>query len=152
MAARNKSKKPAGSKAKKPGPSSRVKPTSKRASKATSSSSARNRVGKSKPGSNTRVARPVARKTVKTTRAKVKAAEAKLLKRKRKSSTAGAARHESGTAKRPVKGAARKAAPPKSLRKVTKDAGAADKASNMRAHLKEQEAKALPELRGAQES
>jgi CarD family transcriptional regulator len=147
MAARKKSKKPTSSKAKKTGPASRVKPTLKRASKATTSSGARNRVRKSKPVSSPRVAG----KTGKTTRSKMKAAEAKALKRKRKGTTA-AARHESAAAKRPVKAAHRKAAAPRSLRKTTKGADLRKKAATIRAHLKEQEAKAPPESRGAQES
>ncbi len=147
MAARKKSKKPTSSKTKKTGLASRVKPTAKRASKATSSSSARSRVGKSKPASNARVAR----KTGKATRSKVKSAESKLLKRKRKSAVAGATRPVSAAAKRPVKAAQRKAATSKSLRKTTKSADVRKRASTIKAHLKEQEAKAPPESRGAQE-
>src|SRR5579863_515294 len=147
MAARKKSKKPTSSKTKKTGPASRVKPTSKRPSRATASSSARNRVRKSKPAASPRVAR----KTGKTPRAKMKTAEAKVLKRKRKSSGAAATRHGSGAARRPVKAAQRKAAAPKSPRKTTKSARVAKAASTMRTHLKELEAKAPQESRGAQE-
>jgi len=147
MAARKKSKKPTSSKTKKTGPASRVKPTSKRPSRATASSSARNRVRKSKPAANPRVAR----KTGKTPRAKMKTAEAKVLKRKRKGSGAAATRHGSGAARRPVKAAQRKAAAPKSPRKTTKSARVAKAASTMRTHLKELEAKAPQESRGAQE-
>jgi CarD family transcriptional regulator len=81
----------------------------------------------------------------------MKAAEAKAMKRKRKSSAPGAPRPESAAAKRPVKAAQRKAAASRSLRKTAKGADIRKKAATIRAHLKEQEAKAPPESRGAQE-
>jgi CarD family transcriptional regulator len=147
MVARNKSKKTARSKTKKTGPASSVKPTPKRSPKGVSASNVRNRVGKRKPASNTKVAR----KTSKTIRAKMKSSVTKLSKRKRRSSDVGATTHGSGAAKRPA-ASQRKAAASKRLSKATKRANVAKAAATVRARLKEQEAKRPPESRGSQES
>ena len=148
MAARNKSKKPTSLKIKRTGPTPRVKQTSKRASKGSSPSSARNRAGKSKTASNTRVAR----KTNKTIRARVKNVETKLSKRKRSSSSVGATTRGSSAAKRPANAARRKASASKSVKKTTKSANVAKGASIVRSRLKEHETKLPPESRGAQET
>jgi CarD family transcriptional regulator len=142
MVARNKSKKATSSKKKKTVAASRAKPRSK--PKVTSSSSARTRVSKSKPASNTRVAR----KTIKTSRAKMKNAVTKVSKRKRTSSNA----RTTAAAKRPATAVRRKAVATKSVSKATRTAAAAKAASIVRARLKEQEAKLPTESRGAQES
>ena len=147
MAARNKSKKTTRSKTKKTRPASSAKSTSKRASKGVPLSSVRNRVGKSKPASNTRAAR----KTSKTIRAKMKSDVTKLSKRKRKGSDVGTT-HGSAGAKRSANAAHRKAATSKSVSRATKTANVAKGASTARARLKEKETKLLPESRGAQES
>jgi CarD family transcriptional regulator len=145
MSVRNKSKKTTRSKPKKTGSVSSAKSTSKRTSKGVPSSSARNRVGKSKPASNTRVAR----KASKTTRAKMKTDVTKLAKRKRSSSSV-ATTHGSGEAKRAA--AQRKAAASKKVNKATRTATVAKGASTVRARLKENEAKLPLENRGAPES
>jgi CarD family transcriptional regulator len=145
MAARNKSKKATRSNAKKTGPAPSAKSTSKRTAKGVSSSGGRNRVGKSKPASNTRVAR----KTGRTIRAKMKSDVTKVSKRKRKSTNVGTA-HGPGGAKRAPAGS-RKAVS-KSISRATRTANVAKKASTERARLKEKEAKLTVESRGAQES
>jgi CarD family transcriptional regulator len=145
MAARTKSKKTTSSKKKKTGAASSAKPRSKRTAKGASSSSARTRVNKSKPASKTRVAR----KTTKTSRAKMKNAVTKVLKRKRPSSNV----RTTGAAKRPATAVRRK--PPavtKGVSKATRTAAAAKRASTVRARLKEQEAKLPTESRSPQES
>jgi CarD family transcriptional regulator len=145
MAARSKSKKTTKSKTKKTGPAPRAKMASKRASKRASSSSVRNRVGKTKPASNVRVAR-------KTVRAKMKNVVAKPLKRKRKSPDAGTASRTRTAAKRLAKAAsARKTAASKSPNKAMKSA-AAVKAAAARARAKEADAKLVLENRGAPEA
>jgi CarD family transcriptional regulator, regulator of rRNA transcription len=145
MAARSKSKKTTKSKTKKTGPAPRAKMASKRASKRASSSSVRNRVGKTKPASNGRVAR-------KTVRAKMKNVVAKPLKRKRKSPDAGTASRTRTAAKRLAKAAsARKTAASKSPNKAMKSA-AAVKAAFARARAKEADAKLVLENRGAPEA
>ena len=144
MAARTKSKKTTSSKKKKTGAAPSAKPKSKRAPKGASSSSARTRVSKSKPASKTRVAR----KTTKTSRAKMKNAVTKVLKRKRPSSNV-----RTTAAKRPATAVRRK--PPaatKGVSKATRTAAAAKRASTVRARLKEQEAKLPTESRSPQES
>jgi CarD family transcriptional regulator len=146
MAARKKSKKTTSSKTKKTGPTSSAKSVSKRTSKRVSSSSLRNRVGKSKPASNARVAR----KTSKTIRARLKDDVAKPSKRKPKSSNARTA-PGSGGAKRPAAATHRKASA-KSVNKATRTASVAKGASTARARLKEKEAKLPRESRGVQES
>ena len=146
MAARKKSKKTTSSKTKKTGPTSSAKSVSKRTSKRVSSSSLRNRVGKSKPASNARVAR----KTSKTIRARLKDDVAKPSKRKPKSSNARTA-PGSGGAKRPAAATHRKASA-KSVSKATRTASVAKGASTVRARLKEKEAKLPRESRGVQES
>ena len=148
MAARNKSKKTTSSKKKKTGAASSAKPRVKRTPKGAPSSSARTRVSKAKPASNTRVAR----KTTKTSRAKMKNTVTKLSKRKRTSSNVRAATRESGAAKRPAAAARRKSAATKGVSKATRTAAAAKGASKVRARLKEQEAKLPTESRSAQES
>jgi CarD family transcriptional regulator len=145
MAARSKSKKTTKSKTKKTGPASRAKMASKRASKRASASGVRNRVGKTKPASNVRVAR-------KTVRAKMKNVVAKPLKRKRKSPDAGTASRTRTAAKRLAKAAsARKTAASKSPNKAMKSA-AAVKAAAARARAKEADAKLVLENRGAPEA
>jgi CarD family transcriptional regulator len=145
MAARSKSKKTTKSKTKKTGPASRAKMASKRASKRASASGVRNRVGKTKPASNARVAR-------KTIRAKMKKVAAKPLKRKRKSPDAGTASRTRTAAKRLAKAAsARKTAASKSPNKAMKSA-AAKAASAARARAKEADAKLVLENRGAPEA
>ncbi len=146
MAARKKSKKTTSSKTKKTGPTSSAKSVSKRTSKGVSSSSLRNRVGKSKPASNARVAR----KTSKTIRARLKDDVAKPSKRKPKSSTARKT-PGSGGAKRLAAATHRKASA-KSVSKATRTASVAKGASTVRARLKEKEAKLPRENRGVQES
>ena len=146
MAARKKSKKTTSSKTKKTGPTSSAKSVSKRTSKRVSSSSLRNRVGKSKPASNARVAR----KTSKTIRARLKNDVAKPSKRKPKSSNARTA-PGSGGAKRPAAATYRKASA-KGVSKATRTASVAKGASTVRARLKEKEAKLPRESRGVQES
>jgi CarD family transcriptional regulator len=148
MAPRSKSKKTTSSKTKKTGARTSAKPRSKRAAKAAPSSSVRNRVSKSKPASNTRVAR----KTSKTSRAKLKNAATKLSKRKRTNSNVRTMTHQSGAAKRPASVAKRKVAASKSLSKTTRAGVAAKRASAVRAHLKEQEAKLSTASRSAQEA
>jgi CarD family transcriptional regulator len=146
MAARKKSKKTTSSKTKKTGPTSSAKSVSKRTSKRVSSSSLRNRVGKSKPASNARVAR----KTSKTIRARLKDDVAKPSKRKPKSSNARTA-PGSGGAKRPAAATHRKVSA-KGVSKATRTASVAKGASTVRARLKEKEAKLPRESRGVQES
>jgi CarD family transcriptional regulator len=145
MVARNKSKKAASSKTKKTGAASRAKPRSKRTTKAASPSSVRSRVSKSKPASKTRVAR----KTSKTAQAKTKNAAAKLSKRRRTGANVRTMTHESGAAKR---AATRKVAASKSVSKTTRAAAAAKRASAVRAHLKEVEAKLSTGSRIAREA
>ncbi len=145
MAARKKSKKTTSSKTKKTGTPSSAKAISKRTSKGVSSSSLRNRAGKSKPASNARVAR----KASKTIRARLKDDVAKPSKRKAKSSNARTA-PGSGGARKPAAAAHRKASA-KSVSKAPRTASVA-KASTVRARLKEKEAKLPRESRGAQES
>jgi CarD family transcriptional regulator len=146
MAARSKSKKTTKSKTKKTGPAPRAKMASKRASKRASSSSVRNRVGKTKPASNVRVAR-------KTVRAKMKNVVAKPLKRKRKSPDAGTASRTRTAAKRLAKAAsARKTAASKSPNKAMKSAAAVKAAAAARARAKEADAKLVLENRGAPEA
>jgi CarD family transcriptional regulator len=146
MVARNKSKKTTSSKTKKTGVASSAKPRSKQATKATASSSARNRVSKSKPGANTRVAR----KTSKTIQAKVKSAATKLSKRKRGGSAVQSASHGSSAAKRPASAAKRKVTASKNLSRAAATAAATKRASSARVHLKEQEAKLSTGNRSAQ--
>jgi len=146
MVAPSKSKKTTKSKTKKTGAASRAKPTSKRTTKGASSSSARSRVTKSKAASNTRGAR----KTTKTIRAKVKTVATKLSKRKRTSASVKAIAQVTA-AKKAASAAARKAAAAKSVSKTTKIAAAAKRASAVRTHLKEQEAKLTPANRNAPE-
>jgi CarD family transcriptional regulator len=146
MSARSKSKKTTKSKTKKTGPAPRAKMASKRASKRASSSSVRNRVGKTKPASNVRVAR-------KTVRAKMKNVVAKPLKRKRKSPDAGTASRTRTAAKRLAKAAsARKTAGSKSPNKAMKSAAAVKAAASARARAKEADAKLVLENRGAPEA
>jgi CarD family transcriptional regulator len=145
MSARNRSKKPTRSKTKKTGPASSAKSTPKRTAKRVSSSSVRNRIGKSKPASNTRAAG----KTVKTIRAKMKSDVTKLSKRTRRSSNVGAT-HGSGGAKRSANAARRKAAASKSVVKSNKTAKVAKRASTVRA--KEKNPKLPLESRRVQES
>ncbi len=147
MAARKKSKKTTSSKTKKTGPASSAKSVSKRTSKGVSSSSLRNRVGKSKPASNARVAR----KASKTIRARLKDDVAKPSKRRPKRSNARTA-PGSGGAKRTAAAAARRKAASKSVSKATRTTSVAKGASTVRARLKEKEAKLPRESRGAQES
>jgi CarD family transcriptional regulator len=142
MVARNKSKKTTSSKKKKTVAASSAKSRSKRTPKA--ASTARTRVSKSKPASNTRVAR----KTAKTSQAKVKNAATKVSKRKRTSSNVRAA----AAAKRPSTTVRRKVAATKSVSKATRTAAAAKAAATVRARLKEKEAKLPTESRGAHES
>jgi CarD family transcriptional regulator len=143
MVARNKSKKTTSSKKKKTVAASSAKPRSKRTPKAASSSSARTRVSKSKLASNTRVAR----KTVKTSRAKIKSAVTKVAKRKRTTNV-----RTTSPAKRPATTVRRKVAATKSVSKATKTAAAAKAAATVRARLKEKEAKSPTESQGAHES
>ena len=145
MAAR-KSKKTTKSKTKKTGPAARAKPASKRTSKEASSSSVRNRVGKSKPGSGGRVAR-------KTVRAKMKNVAAKPLKRKRKGSSVEVAVRAQGAAKRSAKTVpARKVAASKGLSKAKRSASAAKAAAALRARSKEVEARLQAESRRGSEA
>jgi CarD family transcriptional regulator len=149
MAARNRSKKTARSKTKKTRPASGAKSTSKRIAKGVSSSSVRNRIGKSKPASSTRAAR----KTSKTIRAKMKNDATKPSKRKRGGADVETA-HGSTGAKRAANAANRKASSKsigKTTKKATKIANVAKRASAARARLKEKEAKLPPESRGPQE-
>jgi CarD family transcriptional regulator len=146
MVAPSKSKKTTSSKTKKTGAAARAKPTSKRTTKAASSSTARSGVTKSKAASNTRVAR----KTIKTTRAKTRTVATKLSKRKRTSASVKAVAQVTA-AKKAASAAARKAAAAKSVSKTTKTAAAAKRASAVRMHLKEQEAKLTPANRNAPE-
>jgi CarD family transcriptional regulator len=146
MAARNKSKKTTKSKTKKAGPASSAKPASKRISKEASSSSVRNRVGKSKPASNARAVR-------KTIRAKMKNVVAKPSKRKRKSPHVRTVARAQSAAKRLAKAAsARKAAASKSPSKAMRAASAAKAAPVARARSKRAEAKAALENRGPPEA
>jgi CarD family transcriptional regulator len=147
MAARTKSKKTTKAKTKKPVSASSAKPKSKRSPKAAASSSARSRVSKSKPASNTRVAR----KSSKTIRAKTKTVVTKLSKPKRTGAKVKAMSHEPTAAKKPANAARRKAAASKSLSKA-RTAAAAKAASIARARLEEQEAKAATEKRSVRES
>jgi CarD family transcriptional regulator len=148
MAARNKSKKTTKAKTKKTVAASSSKTRAKRAPKAASSSSVRSRVSKSKPASNTRVAR----KTSKSIRTKTKNAATKNSKRRRTSPNVKTMTHESSAAKKPANIAVRKAAAPKSLSKATRTAAATKAASTVRARLKEQGAKLLPESRNERET
>jgi CarD family transcriptional regulator len=153
MAARNKSKKTTKAKTKKTVAASSSKTRAKRAPKAASSSSVRSRVSKSKPASNSRVAR----KTSKSIRTKTKNVATKNSKRRRASPNVKTMTHESSAAKKPANIAVRKAAASKSLSKATRTAAATKAAatkaaSTVRARLKEQGAKLLPESRNERET